>query len=117
MTRITTTRRPASLGLTLMIALVSALAALALSGGNDAAAHGNHAAAVTASPKALSLYRAMDRLWEEHIVWTRLAIIDLTTDAPGTKETVTRLLRNQTDIGNAVKPFYGAGAGNKLTSS
>ncbi len=28
---------------------------------------------------------------------------------------VARLLRNQTDIGNAVKPYYGAAAGNQLT--
>jgi hypothetical protein len=29
--------------------------------------------------------------------------------------TETRLLRNQTDIGDAVKPYYGAAAGNRLT--
>lgn len=116
MTSITTTRRSASFGATLLIAVASALAALAVSGGNDAAAHGNHASAAAASPKALALYRTMDRLWEEHIVWTRLAIIGLTTGSPDTKATVARLLRNQTDIGNAVKPFYGAAAGTKLTS-
>jgi hypothetical protein len=58
----------------------------------------------------------MRRLWEEHVTWTRLAIISLTTDSPDTKATVARLLRNQTDIGNAVKPYYGAAAGGKLTA-
>src|SRR5215217_4570268 len=50
------------------------------------------------------------------ITWTRLAIISLTTDSPDTSATVARLLRNQTDIGNAVKPFYGAAAGKQLTA-
>jgi len=29
--------------------------------------------------------------------------------------TVARLLRNQTDLGNAIKPYYGKSAGNELT--
>jgi hypothetical protein len=58
----------------------------------------------------------MRQLWEDHIVWTRLAIISLTTDASDTEATLGRLLQNQTDIGNAVKPFYGEAAGDKLTA-
>ena len=58
----------------------------------------------------------MRQLWEDHIVWTRLAIISLTTDSPDTQATVGRLLSNQIDIGNAVKPFYGKAAGDKLTA-
>jgi hypothetical protein len=57
----------------------------------------------------------MRKLWEDHVTWTRLAIVSLTTDAPDTNATVARLLRNQVDIGNAVEPFYGAAAGNELT--
>ena len=51
----------------------------------------------------------------DHITWTRLAIISLTAGSPDTDATVARLLRNQTDIGNAVKPFYGKAAGSELT--
>ena len=51
-------------------------------------------------------------LWEDHVTWTRLAVISLTADTPDTEATVARLLKNQTDIGNAVKPFYGRAAGN-----
>jgi hypothetical protein len=57
----------------------------------------------------------MRKLWEDHITWTRLAVISLTTDSPDTQATVGRLLRNQTDIGNAIKPFYGTAAGKQLT--
>jgi hypothetical protein len=116
----TPTRLPARLALTGLVALV---AALALVGARSAAAHGDkpgHAmrgtapAAITA--KELSLRSTMDRLWEEHVMWTRLAIISLTTNAPDTQATVARLLRNQADIGNVVKPFYGAAAGKQLTA-
>jgi hypothetical protein len=57
----------------------------------------------------------MRKLWEDHITWTRLAIISLTTDSPDAEATVGRLLQNQADIGDAVKPFYGEAAGNELT--
>ena len=115
--------RPIPLALTALIAFFSALAALAVSNGHDALAHGNepHAAAVVAhtptteTRKAVALRTDMRRLWEDHITWTRLAIISLTTGSPDTEATVARLLKNQTDIGNAVKPFYGTAAGNELT--
>jgi len=112
------TYRPIPLALAMVIALFSALAALALAGGHDAAAHGDadHAAAATISPKELALRQDMRKLWEDHVTWTRLAVISLTTDAPDTKATVGRLLENQTDIGNAIKPFYGAAAGKQLTA-
>ncbi|NUT56436.1 MAG: glycosyltransferase [Thermoleophilia bacterium] len=58
----------------------------------------------------------MRALWEDHVTWTRLAVISLLDDAPDTNATVGRLLRNQRDIGNAIKPFYGAAAGNALTA-
>jgi hypothetical protein len=117
----TTTRasRPIPIALTALVAFFSALAALAVSNGHDAHAHGNaqheaHAAA-TVTRTELVLRRDMRRLWEDHIAWTRLAIISLTTGSADTEATVGRLLKNQTDIGNAVKPFYGKAAGNELT--
>jgi hypothetical protein len=117
---------PIPLALTMLVALFSALVALAVTGGHDAGAHGSgddHAtvasAAVPTSPivteKELALRNDMRRLWEDHVTWTRLAIISLTTDAPDTEATVGRLLQNQTDIGDVVKPFYGEAAGEELT--
>jgi hypothetical protein len=111
------TSRPIPLALTMLVAFFAALTALAVSNGHDAHAHGNpadHAAPVSSSQAALR--SDMRVLWEDHVMWTRLAIISLTTGSPDTTETVGRLLENQTDIGNAVKPFYGKAAGNKLTA-
>jgi hypothetical protein len=114
--------RPIPIALTVLVAFFSGLAALAVSNGHDAHAHGNqphataHDSSATITRSELRLRRDMRRLWEDHIVWTRLAIISLTTGSPDTEATVARLLENQTDIGNAVKPFYGKAAGDKLTS-
>jgi hypothetical protein len=86
---------------------------------NMAQAHGNapehahHQAAL--SPRGVALRMDMRKLWEDHITWTRLAIISLEGGTPDTKATVARLLRNQADLGNAVKPYYGSAAGRALT--
>ena len=112
------THRPIPLVLTTLIAVFSALVALMLSGGHAAHAHGlaaHHTDTHTISRSEFALRTDMRKLWEDHVTWTRLAVISLTTGAPDTKATVGRLLQNQTDIGNAVKPFYGRAAGNQLT--
>jgi hypothetical protein len=111
------TSRPIPLALTALVAFFAALVALAASNGHDAMAHGNEQAHTpAATDKAEALRADMRVLWEDHIVWTRVAIISLTAGTPDTQATVARLLRNQADIGNAVKPFYGKAAGNKLTA-
>lgn len=111
------TARPIPIGLTALIALFSALAALAVSNGSAAHAHERPSAdAASISAKELTLRNSMRALWEDHVTWTRLAVISLVADSPDTKATVSRLLRNQRDIGSAIKPFYGAAAGNALTT-
>jgi hypothetical protein len=65
--------------------------------------------------KSEQLRMAMHKLWEDHIVWTRNVILNIMDDLPGTDQAVNRLLRNQDDIGNAVKPFYGDAGGKELT--
>ena len=111
------THRAIPLGVTLLIATLAALAALAVSGGPAAQAHGEPAVAAKGSVTGseFALRQGMRSLWEDHVSWTRLAIISLTTGSPDTKATVARLLRNQSDIGNAIKPYYGAKAGIGLT--
>jgi hypothetical protein len=58
----------------------------------------------------------MRRLWEDHIVWTRLYIISAIEELPDKDLVAQRLLDNQDDIGDAIKPFYGTDAGNQLSS-
>jgi hypothetical protein len=105
--------RPIPLFLTALVAVFSALLALAVSNGHDAHAHGNAPDATT--KKELALHDGMRQLWEDHITWTRLAVISLTTGSPDTEATVGRLLQNQDDIGDAVEPFYGKAAGDELS--
>lgn len=57
----------------------------------------------------------MRKLWEDHVMWTRNVIFNIIDDLGGTDKAVERLLKNQDDIGNAVKQFYGDDAGKKLT--
>jgi hypothetical protein len=67
------------------------------------------------SSKSEQFRMAMHKLWEDHIVWTRNVILNIMDDLPGTEQAVNRLLSNQDDIGNAVKPFYGEAGGKELT--
>lgn len=112
-------RRPLPLALTSLIALFSALVALAVSGGHDANAHSAapHAAdaGVTYTAKQVAFRNDMRQVWEDHVTWTRLAVISLIADTRDTKATVGRLLKNQSDIGKAIAPFYGKKAGAALT--
>jgi hypothetical protein len=54
-------------------------------------------------------------LWVEHIVWTRQYIVAAADDRPDTSFAAERLLANQEQIGDAIKPYYGEEAGNQLT--
>jgi hypothetical protein len=73
----------------------------------------------TASPTDGAKYKATSSafrvLWSDHVSWTRSVIVNIVDGAPGTTEAVNRLLQNQVDIGNAIKPYYGDAAGNALT--
>lgn len=49
----------------------------------------------------------MRSLWEEHVAWTRMAIISLIFKLPDIDFVLKRLLRNATDMGNMVRRLYG----------
>lgn len=57
----------------------------------------------------------MRYLWSEHATWTRDVIVAILDRSPVTDASLTRLLANQVDIGNAIKPYYGDAAGQALT--
>jgi len=65
--------------------------------------------------KEAELQAAMRMLWEEHITYTRNYIISALADLLDVDAVAGRLLRNQDDIGNAIKPYYGDPAGQKLS--
>jgi hypothetical protein len=57
------------------------------------------------------------RLWIDHVLWTSNYITSATTaGAEDQQQVLLRLLRNQEDIGNSVKPLYGKEAGDNLTN-
>lgn len=62
------------------------------------------------------LHDNMRKLWEDHIVWTRSVIVSVSAGLPDTGPVTDRLLRNQTDIGDAIKPYYGDAAGDQLSA-
>jgi hypothetical protein len=58
----------------------------------------------------------MRYLWAEHATWTRDVIIGLLDQTPDANDDLSRLLENQVDIGNAIKPYYGDAAGQALAN-
>ncbi len=66
------------------------------------------------SPKMVQLKVDMQKVWIDHTIWTRSYIVSAVSNRPDQKDVLDRLLRNQQDIGNVIKPYYGEAAGNKL---
>lgn len=72
--------------------------------------------AAEGSAGSMKLRADMRKLWEDHITWTRVYIISAAANLEDQKAAAGRLLQNQTDIGDAIKPIYGEAAGTKLTA-
>lgn len=105
------------LGLGAIVGILTASVALAVvvTSTPSADAHSGHGAG---AGKA-DFHDAMRKLWEDHIVWTRQYIVSAATGPAGLADlgpTTDRLLANQADIGNALKPFYGEAAGDQVTA-
>ena len=61
------------------------------------------------------LKMAERKLWIDHVLWTRSFIVSDLASLEDKSDVLERLLKNQDDIGNSIKPYYGEEAGNKLS--
>ena len=58
--------------------------------------------------KAEVEFKSLNRLlWEQHVNWTRMTIMSIVFNLPELQFVEERLLRNATDMGNCLRPFYG----------
>jgi hypothetical protein len=103
------------LGAIVGVLTASLVLAFAITAAPAAGAHPTHGARA----EKAAFHDAMRQLWEDHIVWTRQFIVSAATESDNLADigpTVDRLLANQTDIGNALKPFYGDAVGDQVTA-
>jgi hypothetical protein len=63
---------------------------------------------------ALKLKEDMRDLWNDHVIWTHNYIVSAVDGLEDQDKVLERLLQNQKDIGNAIKPYFGDEAGNQL---
>lgn len=120
------TTRPRNAFRTSAVALTSVLA---LGGGFLAACNpqpGEHASTTTTSmghdhgdidsTAKIALHASMRTLWAEHMQWTYDTVVAFASGSEALEPTMNRLLANQEQIGDAIRPVYGDEAGDALTA-
>lgn len=65
--------------------------------------------------EACSLNNKLRSLWTQHVVWTRDYILASFNETPDKQTASQRLMQNQTNIGNALKPVFGNRNGDRMT--
>jgi hypothetical protein len=84
--------------------------------GSAALAQEHGTPGATATDPSVELRLAMRSLWVDHLSYMRNYLISALADLPDAGPVAQRLLRNQEDIGMAIKPYYGSEAGDRLTA-
>ena len=106
-----------AIGMLVGAAVGAATTVSAASGEHSTQLHSAHSPSATArTSDAIRFRNKMRKLWEDHIVWTRQFIVSALAELPDVDTAAGRLLRNQDDIGDAIKPFYGNAAGEQLST-
>lgn len=67
---------------------------------------------MTCNKARCNLKLAEQKLWIDHVLWTRNYIVSDLSALKYKDVVLERLLKNQDAIGNSIKPFYGEKAGN-----
>jgi hypothetical protein len=65
---------------------------------------------------AAAFHDQMRKLWEDHVTYTAFFYTAAIHGGDDVPTLATRLLRNQDDLGDAVKPYYGDAAGTQLST-
>ncbi|MFD0826347.1 acetylglutamate kinase [Neobacillus sp. M.A.Huq-85] len=68
------------------------------------------------SEQEVRLSNAMRLVWEQHVYWTRMTINSIAFNLPDLDAVTARLLRNATDMGNLLEPFYGSRIAEKFSN-
>jgi hypothetical protein len=107
--------RTARLGALAAVLIAGSVVVLAPSSAPVADAASGHSAVAAKA----AFHDDMRKLWEDHVTWTRQYIVSAATlpgDLTDIGPTAERLLANQADIGDALRPFYGDAAGDQVTA-
>ena len=64
----------------------------------------------TKKTSRLAYHDEWRKLWEDHITWTRVVIIGILDELPGTNAYIDRLLQNYEDMEDVLAPYYGEDA-------
>lgn len=62
---------------------------------------------VSCSETASNLKLAERKLWQDHVLWTRNFIVSDLSELDDKAKVLERLLKNQDELGDLIKPYYG----------
>ncbi|PIQ83438.1 MAG: glycosyltransferase [Candidatus Omnitrophica bacterium CG11_big_fil_rev_8_21_14_0_20_63_9] len=66
------------------------------------------------SQSAIDFRLALRALWQYQVTWTRSYVVSVLSNLDDADSVERKLVKNQEQIGNVIKPYYGGLAGNRL---